>query len=116
MKIKITVQLDRPDGGVVDADSIAVSNPVTKEAKMPIADDAGIVMFPIKLYFSEADLAANKPVVPAVTDFTYKEINKQCTEVEWDAMNNDPDSGALVAGWMKTALEAFVGVGNCEII
>lgn len=116
MKIKINKQLNRPDGGVVPSGSIATSNPKMVSAKVPTANDAGTVLFPIVLAFDQASLDADKVGVPAITEFSYRGINKTCTQAEWDAMNDNADAGALVNGWMQTAIEQIIGVGNTEIL
>ena len=90
-KIKINKQLNRPDGGTVSSGSIASSNP-----RMIEQEAGGVVKFITTLHFSESAMNDDKPGVPAVTQFSYKGLQKTCTQAEWDAMNDEADAGALV--------------------
>lgn len=110
-KIKITKQLNRPDGGTITANSIADSNPRMIEESV-----GGKVFFPFKLHFSQSAMDSGKPKVPACTEFPTMRVVKQCTQAEWDAMNDDADAGALVSGWMLAEIIAVVGTGNAEIV
>lgn len=112
MDAKITVQLNRPDEGVIPANSVAVSdyriNSVTKT-----------ISFPMTFYTAAAwAIGVDMIPVPAVTELPTFMVQKVCTNQEWDDMNELVNSLILIEGWYKTALESIggIGVGNVVIL
>lgn len=107
-QIKITAELNRPDGGVVPPNSIADSDP------RMIASTKQVV-FPISLHFNQQAKDDKKPLVPAVDEFKNRLV-KDCNTGEWTALEKNANAGALLAKFMKEVIEDKIGVGNATII
>ena len=105
--IRITKELNRPDGGNVTPNSIIeYSTTFPKAAKS--------VFYRISLYFNQLALDENKQPVPAITEFGYRMV-KECSNEEW-ARLNEAGSNDLVELWLKEMLDVELGAGNTEII
>lgn len=109
-KVKINKQLDRPDGGKVASGSIAVcDNP------QPIGESKAVV-FRIAIYLNQTAIDSGKKPIPALDKFPKFKLVKQCTDTEWDALNDDAGAGALMATFMKECIDTVLGDGFTEII
>jgi len=106
--IKITKQLQRPDGGTVSANSIIDYN--TKFVGINKT-----LNFFLTHYFNQSAFDEGKEKIPAVINFKYVQV-KKCTDEEWLAINTEPNAGIKTQEWLEEILTGLVGVGNTEII
>jgi len=105
--IKITKQLQRPDGGTVASGSLIKFNPLFNK-------DSLSVRYNMTHYFSQSALDSKKKPVPGVTNFPYVLI-KMCTPDEYLKLEL-ADAPTLVEQWLADEIGGKIGVGNTVII
>jgi len=106
--IKITKQLQRPDGGTVSANSIIDYN--TK-----FVGEGKKVIFFLKHFVNQAAIDEAKPKILKVLEFSYVQ-ERECTPEEWSELFTEAGAGVLVEGWLNEIMITKVGVGNTAII
>lgn len=112
MSIKINKQLNRPDGGVVDAGSIVDFNQSTHSN----GDDTGTVFFAVSLYISEEAIEEGKKAVPSIVEFGWQ-LPKECDVAEWsELLMGENQTAILMHDWLKEIIDSKIGEGFTEII
>jgi len=115
-KLKINKKLNRPDGGVISAGSVAKSIAVFNEDTME-------VNFPLYLYVSENALNNNKKPIPSCVEFSSRltsgkselvRMVKKCSEDEWLEVNTGGQAGQLTNEWFKNCIDEIIGAGYTE--
>ena len=109
-KVKITKQLDRPDGGKVASGCIAVCN---NEQKI---ENQKAVVFITSFYLNETSYEGGKKSIPELDKFKSHKLIKMCSDEEWESLNDDAGSGLLVGTFMKECIDLEIGLGFTELI
>ncbi len=108
--VKITKQLDRPDGGKVASGSIAVCN-----SPRQVVNEKAVV-FIIAFFINQTAIDSGKTNIPQLVKFPTMKLVKMCSDDEWTELSDDAGAGALVGKFMKECIDAAIGDGFAELI
>ena len=108
--VKITKQLDRPDGGKVASGSIAVCN----SPRQVVSEQA--VEFNTEFFINQTAIDNGKTNIPALVKFPKMKLIKMCSDDEWTELNDDAGAGALIGKFMTECIDEVLGDGFTELI
>lgn len=109
-KIKINKALNRPDGGVVSAGSIAICN----NPQQLVTSKQ--VVFLTNFYITQTAFDNGKTSIPQLDKFPSMKLIKQCSEEEWTQLEVNAGAGELIATFMQECIDEAIGGGSTEII
>lgn len=107
--VKINKELNRTDGGIIASGSV-VAFDIIEDGQ------SKTVFFRIRHYVSEELKIAGKTTIYEITEFSYKNMQKQCTTEEWTTLTESAGSAALLQDWVKAIIDSEIGSGFTEII